>query len=52
MEQISMEQIFKFEHISNGTDFKWNIFSNLNIFQMEQILNGTDFEFWIVFRFK
>jgi hypothetical protein len=47
-----MEQIFKFEHISNGTDFKWNIFSNFNIFQMEQILNGTDFEFWTVFEFK
>jgi hypothetical protein len=41
-----MEQIFKFEHISNGTDFKWNRFriwtiSKVNSFEFEQFQKWT-----------
>jgi hypothetical protein len=40
-----MEQIFKFEQISNGTDFEfWTIFGFIQIFGFEQVSNLNNFE--------
>jgi hypothetical protein len=45
-----MEQIFKFEHISNGTDLNgtdfefWTVFGFIQIFGFEQVLNLNNFK--------